>query len=218
MSNKSLFIGSLAAMLLAFATVTTAYKRGEARRVARLAENNREPLVRSSSPALGNADAPVVIVEFLDPACETCAAFFPLVERMRTENPGKIRLVLRYAPFHDGSDKVIAVLEAARRQDKLWPALERLLAAQADWAPHHSARVDLVWPHLEGLGLDLERMRVDMRSPEVKALIAQELDDIRALNVSKTPTFFVNGKPLADFGYEPLKQLVDDALREEGRW
>ncbi|NMG42229.1 thioredoxin domain-containing protein [Aromatoleum toluvorans] len=32
------------------------------------------------SPTLGKADAPVVIVEFLDPACETCRAFYPRVK------------------------------------------------------------------------------------------------------------------------------------------
>lgn len=218
MSNKTLFIGSVAALLLAFTAITVAYKRGEMRRVARLAENNREPLVRSHSPALGKANAPVVIVEFIDPACETCSTFYPLVKRMLAENPDKVRLVLRYAPFHNGSDRVIAVLEAARRQGKFWPALEALLAAQADWVPHHTARVDLVWTHLEGLGLDIKKMRTDMSAPEVKALIAQELEDIRTLNVTKTPSFFVNGKPLMDFGYGPLKQLVDDALNEDRRW
>jgi len=30
--------------------------------------------------------------------------------------------------------------------------------------------------------------------------------------LSKTPHFFVNGKPLPSFGYEPLKQRVDEAL------
>jgi hypothetical protein len=34
----------------------------------------------------------------------------------------KIRLVLRYAPFHRGSDTIVAALEASRRQGKFWPA------------------------------------------------------------------------------------------------
>jgi len=127
-------------------------------------------------------------------------------------NPERIRLVLRYAPFHNGSDKVVAVLEAARKQGKFWPALEALLVAQSDWAPHHSAQVDLVWKHLEGLGLNLEQMQADMTVPEIARIIAQDLDDARTLNVTMTPEFFVNGKPLPQFGYEPLKALVDAAL------
>ena len=83
------------------------------------------------SPTYGKADAPVTIVEFIDPACETCRAFYPMVKAMIAANPDKIRLVLRYAPFHNGSDKVVVVLEAARKQRLFWPALERLLATQA---------------------------------------------------------------------------------------
>lgn len=218
MSNKALFIGSVAAMLVAFTTVTVTYKRNKTRQLAEMAKNNSAPLVRPHSPTLGKPDAPVVIVEFIDPACETCSAFYPLVKQMLAKNPDSVRLVLRYAPFHDGSDKVVAVLEAARRQGKFWQTLEALLAAQAEWAPHHTAQVDLVWKHLGGLGLDLKKMRSDMSAPEINAVIAQEFEDIRALNVTKTPAFFVNGKPLMNFGYGPLKKLVDDELKQRQRW
>ena len=43
-------------------------------------------------------------------------------------------------------------------------------------------------------------------------MIAQDLADAQTLNVTKTPEFFVNGKPLPSFGYEQLKTLVDEAL------
>lgn len=38
--------------------------------------------------------------------------------------PNDVRLVIRYAPFHSGSDKVVKLLEAAKRQDKCLPVLE----------------------------------------------------------------------------------------------
>lgn len=212
MKQKTLFIVSAVVLLLVFLLGTLAYKSEKADQSAQLPARNSQNLVRFHSPALGNADAPVVIVEFLDPACETCRAFYPLVKRMMAENPDRIRLVLRYAPFHKGSDKVVAVLEAARRQGKFWPALEALLAAQSDWTLNHQAHVDRVWKHLDGLGLNLEQMRADMAAPEIAGVIAQDLDDARILKVSQTPEFFVNGKPLPTFGYEPLKALVDEAL------
>ncbi len=214
MKQKTVFIVSAVVLLLVFIVGTLLYTARKEDQAAQRADANRAALVRMHSPTLGKADAPVVIVEFLDPACETCRAFYPLVKQMLAANPDRIRLVLRYAPFHDGSDKVVAVLEAARRQGKLWPALEVLLAAQAHWAPHHTPQVALVWPHLEGLGLNLERVRADMNAPEIGRLIAQDLEDARTLNVTKTPEFFVNGRPLPSFGYEQLRKLVDDALKE----
>lgn len=212
MKQKTLFIVAAVVLLLVFVLGTLAYKSERIDRSAQLAERNRAHLVRMHSPTLGKADAPVVIVEFFDPACETCRAFYPLVKKMMAANPDRIRLVLRYAPFHQGSDQVVAVLEAARRQGKFWPALESLLAAQGDWVQHHTAQVARVWRHLEGIGLNLGQMRADMVAPEIARVIALDLDDARVLNVTQTPEFFVNGKPLPTFGYEPLKALVDEAL------
>jgi len=217
MKKKTLFIVAAVVLLLVFLLGTLVYKSERIDQSAQLAERNRAHLVRMHSPALGKTDAPVVIVEFLDPACETCRAFYPLVKDMMAANPDRIRLVLRYAPFHDGSDKVVAVLEAARKQGKFWPALEALLAAQAHWAPRHTPQVNLVWKHLEGLGLNLEQMRADVTAPEIAGVIAQDLEDARVLNVTKTPEFFVNGKPLPSFGYRPLKGLVDEALASARR-
>jgi protein-disulfide isomerase len=212
MKKEVLFVVVAVGLFVVFLFGTLAYKSEQKVQTVQVAERNRENLVRMHSPTLGRDDAPVVIVEFLDPACGTCREFYPLVKQMMAANPDRIRLVLRYAPFHDGSDQVVAVLEAARRQGKFWPALEALLARQAEWVIDHKPQVALVWKHLEGLGLNLEQLRADMAAPQTARAIAQDLDDARILNVTQTPEFFVNGRPLPSFGYDQLKELVDKAL------
>jgi protein-disulfide isomerase len=212
MKQKTLFITASILLLLAFVCGTLVYNIEREDQAGQFVAANNAALVRMHSPSLGRVDAPVVIVEFLDPACETCAAFYPLVKQIIAANPDRIRLVLRYAPFHKGSDQVVAALEAARKQGKFWQALEALLAAQADWAPHHTAEVARIWPHLERAGLDVKQLRSDMNAPAIANVIEQDLLDAQTLKVAKTPDFFVNGKPLPRFGYEPLKQLVDEAL------
>jgi protein-disulfide isomerase len=216
MKRKYLFAGTLIVLALIFIAGMFAYNDKKEQEANKIAEANRTALLRMHSPTLGKADAPVVIVEFLDPACETCRAFYPMVKQMMAANPDKIRLVLRYAPFHKGSDKVVAVLEAARKQGKFWQALEALLATQADWSPHHTPQMELVWKHLEGLGLNMEQLAFDMTSPEIERVIAQDIEDARTLNVTKTPEFFVNGKPLPSFGFRQLSELVEQALGEAG--
>ena len=217
MKHNMLFIVALGLLLVTFVFGTTFYFMLNKNQVASMPEAQRVALVRMHSPTLGPIDAPVVIVEFLDPACETCARFYPLVKQIMAANSDKIRLVVRYAPFHNGSDKVVAVLEAARLQGKFWPALEALLAAQASWAPNHTPQVALVWKHLDGLGLDLDKVRADMATPAIANVIAQDVDDARTLNVTKTPEFFVNGRALPSFGFEQLKSLIADALNETQR-
>jgi protein-disulfide isomerase len=154
----------------------------------------------------------VRIIEFLDPACETCRDFYPFVKDMLIAHPERIHLTLRYAPFHQNSDQVVALLMAAHKQGKHWETLEALLNSQDDWVEHHAVQPEKIWRHVEGLGLDMAQLKQDMASPEITQRIAQDLADARTLNVTKTPEYFVNGKPLPSFGYEPLKQLVDEAL------
>jgi protein-disulfide isomerase len=214
MKQKTIFVVSAIGLLLAFVAGALFYAGQREKAANQLAETNRTALVRMHSPTLGKADAPVVIVEFIDPACETCAAFYPKVKQMMAANPDRIRLVLRYAPFHPGSDKVVAMLEAARRQGKFWPALEALLANQAAWTANHKANPEKAWKQVEGIGLNMEQMAFDLMSPDIDSAIKQDLADARTLNVTMTPEYFVNGKPLPSFGLEQLKGLVDQALAD----
>jgi protein-disulfide isomerase len=212
MKQKVLFVVAAVVLLLAFAVGAWVYENRAIDEPAQLTDPIHAQLVRMHSPTLGKPDAKVQLVEFIDPACEACASFYPKVKQIVASNPDEIRLVLRYAPFHKGSGAVVAVLEAAKKQGKFWPALEAVLASQASWTHNHVVQVNRVWKHLEGLGLDFEQMRADMVTPAIARAIAQDLDDAKALNVNKTPSFFVNGQPLLRFGYEPLKALVDGAL------
>ena len=54
------------------------------------------------------------IVEFFDPARGSCRAFYPHVKSILNANAQSVRLTLRYATFHNGSEYVVRVLEAAR--------------------------------------------------------------------------------------------------------
>ena len=214
MKQKTVFVVAALVLLLAFVAAALVYKNQQEIAASQRAEANRAVLIRMHSPTLGKADAPVVIVEFLDPACETCREFYPMVKQLMAENPDKIRLVLRLTPFHKGSDKVVTVLEAARQQGKFWPVLDALLASQSDWAQNHAASVDRAWKHIERLGLNMDQMAVDMSSPEIAKIMAQDLADAKTLGVTMTPEFFVNGRPLPSFGFEQLKGLVDQALTQ----
>lgn len=71
---------------------------------------------------------------------------------------------------------------------------------------------DKIWPLLPEIGLDVEAIRRDMNAPEIAAIVEQDLADARSLDIRKTPSFFVNGEPLRQFGYEPLVQLVSEAI------
>ncbi|MEO8484873.1 MAG: thioredoxin domain-containing protein [Betaproteobacteria bacterium] len=167
------------------------------------------PYVRPYSPVLGPANARVHVVEFLDPACEGCAAFAPIVKSILAEHPGRVRLWVRYAPFHRGADYVVKAIEAARLQDRLWPALETLFAKQAEWTRGHGAIPAQVLAVLGGVpGLDIDRLKRDMERPAFAQVIEQDMADVKALKLAQTPTFFINGKPLAKYSFDGLRAQV----------
>ena len=69
--------------------------------------------MQAQAAHIGQA-GPQRTVEFLDPACETCRAFYPIVKDILKQYPNDVRLVIRYAPFHAGSDQVVKLLEAGK--------------------------------------------------------------------------------------------------------
>lgn len=171
-------------------------------------------LASEHSPTVGDPGAKVHIVEFLDPACGTCAMFYPMVKRWMAEVPGEIRLSIRHVPFHDGVDYVVRILEASRNQDKYWQTLETLLAKQREWVQNHVVQPERVLPAIASVGLDLERLEADLNSAEVQQRMDKDLQDSKILKVVATPEYFVNGRPLPSFGQEQLANLIREELQK----
>lgn len=213
MNKKMLVMSAGLLALVVFALGAFFYTQQQTRQAAQLAQDNRAALMRPHAPAFGNPSAKVTIVEFIDPACETCSAFYPLVKSLVSGSFGQVNLVMRYAPLHKGSDEVVKILEAARMQDLYWPVLQTLLKSQAVWVIHHEAKPEMVWGLIQETGLDVAKARSDMNHPRVAEIVAQDIADGKTLKVTKTPGFFVNGKPLVDFGSDQFKALVADEVR-----
>ena len=173
---------------------------------------NLSYLKDDSSPSFGNKDAKVVLTEFFDPACGTCAQFGPLVKDLVKKHDPDLRLVLRYTPFHENVTPVVYMLEATRAQGKYWEALEAILLHQSSWVYNHVAYPGRVWPILEQVGVDIEALKTQMKEPRITEKIKKDMEDAKALGVTKTPSFFVNGQALEKFGYEPLVELIESAL------
>lgn len=217
MNKKTLFILSAALLLLAFVGSTLFYTSQKQEAATQAVAAKQDNLLRMHAPIKGAPEAKVLIVEFFDPACETCKQFYPFVQQLMAAHPGQVRVALRHTPFHEGSEDVVRIMLAARMQGKYWETLETLFATQDRWVAHHRVQIDQVWAALAGAGLDLDRIRQDMNTPGITAVIAQDMEDAKALNVTMTPEFFVNGRPMPSFGHEQLRELVEAAVAESSR-
>lgn len=228
MNSKKITVASLVVIVLAFFFLgMNAYQnrvqQSQAEKVSEVVSQSRQSadgqtaptdnrLVRFHSPVFGPGNAQVTIVEFFDPACETCRAFYPIVKDIMRQYPNEVRLVIRYAPFHAGSDQVVKLLEASKRQNKYLPVLESVLDAQPQWADHGKPNVDLAYRAAQAAGLDIAKAQADAQGADIAAVLKQDVEDLTALEVTKTPTFFVNGRGLLSFGDQQLRSLVAEEV------
>ena len=209
MNNKTLFIAAAACFAIAFVGGVAVYKNQQ---TPSLNQEAKTALTREGAPVKGSKDAKVTIVEFFDPACGTCRQFYPLVNNIVQKYRGKVKLVKRYAPLHQGSPEVVKMIEAAHLQGKFWPVVERLYSNQHRWVEHHVANPQQAMLGIKPLLVDQEKFMRDWQSSEVAQIIAQDIHDGKILKVRATPQFFVNGKPLTEFGHQQLLDLVDEAI------
>lgn len=212
MNRRTLVLVISALLLAAFAAAAFFYQGATPtpQKQAAPTAQGASALVRFHSPVFGPAKAPVTIVEFFDPSCEACRAFYPPVKKILEENPSDVRLVLRYVLFHQASEEVARLLEASRKQELFPQVLEAVLANQPAW--HDDPKAAKAWEAAASVGLDVDKARADMNSPEVDAVLKTDMQDVQTVGVRGTPTFFVNGQPLDEFGPEPLRELVSREL------
>lgn len=202
----------LGVIALAFLVGMNVYQRSVQQAQEEKASQQNDRLVRPHSPVFGPKAAPVTIVEFFDPACESCRYFYPIVKDILKKHPDDVRLVLRYAPFHRGSEQVVALLVAAKLQNQYQPVLEAILDAQPQWADHGMPNIGIAFKVAQQTGLDMDKAATQAQSPETQAVIRQDMQDLTSLGVTKTPTFFVNGRSLLNFGPEQLAALVAEEV------
>jgi protein-disulfide isomerase len=213
-SRISIVAGSVAVLLIAIVTVLV-INLGEQNESTQSGDEARlAALASEHSPTIGNPTAKVHIVEFLDPACGTCAVFFPVVKQWMNEAPDQLRLSVRHVAFHSGSDYAVKILEASRKQDKYWQTLEALLATQRQWVANHTVQPDRVLPAIARVGLNLDQLAADMNGMEILTRMEQDKKDSVLLKVSATPEYFVNGRSLPSFGQQQLLDLVREELQK----
>jgi protein-disulfide isomerase len=217
MSKKNqnvLTVAVTGALVIAVVVATFLYQRDDTQPTQD--ETGPDPraaaLASEHSPTIGDPAADVHIVEFLDPACGTCALFYPMVKQWIAEMPGDLRLSVRHVAFHTGADYAVKILEASRNQDKYWETLEALLMSQREWVENHVVQPDKIAAVIADVGLDMEQLMADMNSVEVMRRMEQDKNDSIAMKVSATPEYFVNGRPLPSFGQQQLADLVREEL------
>ncbi len=159
--------------------------------------------------ALGDPDAPVVLVAYSEFQCPFCGKFARDTEPTlikRYVEPGTLRIEWRDFPYLGPESTAAAhAARAAGAQGKFWQYHDALYAEQV--TPNSGALSD---QHLvdvaRSLGLDVARFRTDMTSDATAAAVQQDFAEGQAIGVTGTPAFLVNGQPI--IGAQPTEAFV----------
>lgn len=164
-------------------------------------ESRRADLERdANAPVLGNPDGDVTMVEFFDYNCPYCKQAMEPVQNLLASDDG-VRLVYREFPIlSEGSVFAAKAALAAREQGKY---------EEMHWALMSLRRADeqTTIETAEDLGLDIDKLRVDMEAPEVASHIALSLELAEGLGISGTPSFVIGDTVVP--GLVPLERLAE---------
>lgn len=213
MQNKTLVLGSLVLLVIIFLGLGYFYKSNETKKEEIATLNSSDLLIREHSIRFGENKKNISIVEFLDPECESCALFHPILRKVYKEYYQDVQLVVRYIPNHKNSKFAIKLLEASREQNKYEEVLYTIFETQPYWAQHNNEKPELLWDYLAQIpDLDIDKLKVDMNNPKIDEIINIDANDARELNVRGTPTIFVNEKRLSVLSQKDLFDLVESEI------
>ncbi len=160
-------------------------------------------------------DAPT-LVEFLDFECEACGAFYPYMEDIREQYDGQINYVVRYFPLqgHFNSMNAALAVEAAAQQGEFEGMYRMMFETQAEWGEGQTSEAERFRGYADTLGLDLAAYDQAVANPATQERVEEDFNAGLALDVSGTPTFFLDGEQLELTAPEDLPNALDAALSQ----
>lgn len=169
-----------------------------------------------SSNYYGKLDSPVTITEYVDFQCEACYSYYPSVKQAKEQFKDQVRFQVKYFPISSGHQFAITAArsaEAAARQGKFWEMHDKIFEGQKMWEQTQNPQ-ETFDQYAEEIGLDMTKFKTDRESNEVMAVINKDLDDVKKIGGTGTPTFAINGKKVENPGTgEALTKMIEDAIK-----
>ncbi len=192
---------------LALGSVFTIMSRGEVQRLL----NTR------NQPAVGPANAPVTVVEFADLECPMCARVQQFLDQeLIPRYKSKVRLVFMDfpLPMHDwASTAALASQCSYQMKPSVFENYRSLIFAHQAEINVTNVR-DLLLQYGEQVGLDRMRLAACVDSKASLPRVDADLHMGNTLEITSTPTFFVNGKTVVGLQPDTLFQAIEDAMRQ----
>jgi len=170
----------------------------------------RSKLHPGNSPSMGPTDAKITLIEFADFECPSCRQLDRILRELLPQHP-EIRLVYKDFPLttiHPWAMTASLAGQCTIQQNSasFWKIHDIIFDAQDVITPSN------VWEKMTDfanqLGLNVETFRACMANPDTAHEIEQTTAEGHELNVTGTPTIFVNGRRIVGPDEPLLKQFI----------
>lgn len=172
----------------------------------------------------GQEDGIVTVTEYGDFQCPSCAQFYPIVSQIKEQFADQIRFEFRHFPLvqiHPNAQAAHRAAEAAGNQGKFWEMHDLLYERQQSWSSGTNP-ASVFESYAQEIALDMEQYRTEVSSSEILATINADVASGKDLDVTGTPTFFIDGQRIDDLntvssveGFATEIQIAIEAKSEE---
>jgi protein-disulfide isomerase len=163
------------------------------------------------SPVIGNANAPVALVAFLDYQCPYCAKIYPLLQEVLKKYPNDVKLVIKHFPLamHKSAEKAARAALAASMQNKYEKVNELF------FTNFTKLNDDTIRDYVKDAGADMQKFEQDVESAQVRDIVQQDIEAGKGARVRAVPTILINGIAPKGRSIEVFSQIVDEELKKK---
>ncbi len=165
------------------------------------------------SPVIGNKDAPVTIVEFVDFQCPFCARFHPPVAEVLKAYPDKVKYMVKNFPlsFHPKAKPASKAAFAAAEQGKYQEMVDELLENGNQLSDEKFQEI------AKNIGLNVKKFMKDYteKDAEYEKRILADIALGGKVGVRGTPSFYINGRKTSARDFPSWKKEVDAILNQK---
>ncbi|MFN2456084.1 MAG: DsbA family protein [Pyrinomonadaceae bacterium] len=156
----------------------------------------------------GAEAATVTLEEFADLQCPPCQQLHYELKQIENEYNSRLRCTFRHFPLsmHNHAFEAAQAAEAAALQNRFWEMHDLLYERQEQWEQTTNARSHFV-EFARALGLDIARFTRDMDAPQVKERIIADQQRGESVNISGTPSLFINNHEV------PSQSMTPEGIR-----
>lgn len=179
-------------------------------------ENPLKPEIERTTNIRGPESAPITIVEYSDFECPYCSRGQQTVSKIMDKYPGKVRFVYKHLPlsFHPNAMISAKYFEAISLQSpqKAFKFHDKLFSNQSKLKLGESYLTQIS----KDLGVDINRLKEDLHSPKVQAIIDRDLAEAKKFNIQGTPGFVLNGIPIKGaYPAEHFEQIISKLIEKK---